>query len=89
MRKFKILHLLMFKPPYIMKKTVTILSFLLLNFSVFSQKPEKLSSNQIFEKIQKINDEIQDALTMKDYKLNLSTRKFTPPRSHQLPKLNP
>jgi len=41
------------------------------------------------EKIQKINDEIQDALTMKDYKLNLSTRKFTPPRSHQLPKLNP
>ena len=55
MRKFKILHLLMFKPPYIMKKTVIILSFLLLNFSVFSQKPEKLSSNQIFEKIQKLN----------------------------------
>ena len=38
-----------------MKKIVTILSFLLITISVFSQKPEKLSSNQIFEKIQKLN----------------------------------
>ena len=55
MRKFKILHLLLSKPPYVMKKIVTILSFLLVTISVFSQKPEKLSSNQIFEKIQKLN----------------------------------
>jgi hypothetical protein len=41
------------------------------------------------EKIQKTNDRIQDALTVKDYKLKLSNRKSTPPRSHQLPKLNP
>lgn len=38
-----------------MKKTFTILSFLLLTFMGFSQKPEKLTSNQIFEKIQKLN----------------------------------
>ena len=55
MRKFKILHLLITKPPTIMKKIGTILSFLLFTISVFSQKPEKLSSNQIFEKIQKLN----------------------------------
>ena len=55
MRKFKILHLLLSKPPYVMKKIVTILSFLLVTISVFSQKPEKLSSNQIFEKIEKLN----------------------------------
>ena len=55
MRKFKILHLFITKPPTIMKKIGTILSFLLFTISVFSQKPEKLSSNQIFEKIQKLN----------------------------------
>ena len=47
--------MLLSKPPYIMKKTFTILSFLLLTFKGFSQKPEKLASNQIFEKIQKLN----------------------------------
>jgi LmbE family N-acetylglucosaminyl deacetylase len=55
MRKFKILHLLLSKPPYAMKKIVIIFSFLLVTISVFSQKPEKLTSNQIFEKIQKLN----------------------------------
>ena len=49
------LHLLAIKPNDIMKKTIAILSFLLMSLSVFSQKPEKLSSNQIYEKIQKLN----------------------------------
>ncbi len=39
-----------------MKKNIlSILSFLLLSISVFAQKPQKLNSNQIFEKIQKLN----------------------------------
>jgi LmbE family N-acetylglucosaminyl deacetylase len=38
-----------------MKKTIAILSFLLISSIVFSQKPEKLTSNQIYEKIQKLN----------------------------------
>ena len=45
------LHLLAIKPNDIMKKTIAILSFLLMSLSVFSQKPEKLTSNQIYEKI--------------------------------------
>ena len=49
------LHLLAIKPNDIMKKTIAILSFLLISLTVFSQKPEKLSSNQIYEKIQKLN----------------------------------
>ena len=49
------LHLLAIKPNDIMKKTIAILSFLLMSLSVFSQKPEKLTSNQIYEKIQKLN----------------------------------
>jgi len=32
-----------------------ILTFLCFNLSIFSQKPDKLSSNEIFEKIQKLN----------------------------------
>ena len=55
MRKFKILHLLTIKPTSIMKKIVVILSFLFFSGSILSQKPEKLSSNQIFEKIKKLN----------------------------------
>ena len=32
-----------------------ILAFLLISISIFAQKPQKLSSNNIFEKIQKLN----------------------------------
>ncbi|ARV06212.1 LmbE family protein [Polaribacter sp. SA4-10] len=37
------------------KNTLLVLSFLLLSISAFTQKPLKLNSNQIFEKIQKLN----------------------------------
>ncbi len=37
------------------KKTFFILSFLIISCSVFAQKPKKLNSNQIYEKIQKLN----------------------------------
>ncbi len=37
------------------KNTISIFSFLLLSLSLFAQKPQKLTSNQIYEKIQKLN----------------------------------
>ncbi len=37
------------------KNNVFILSFLLISSAVFSQKPQKLNSNQIYEKVQKLN----------------------------------
>ncbi|WBX72401.1 PIG-L family deacetylase [Tenacibaculum retecalamus] len=37
------------------KKTLFSLSFLLISVSIIAQKPQKLSSNQIYEKIQKLN----------------------------------
>lgn len=37
------------------KKILVCLSFLLISFSVFSQKPQKLNTNQIYEKVQKLN----------------------------------
>ncbi|MDT7833554.1 PIG-L family deacetylase [Flavobacteriaceae bacterium S356] len=37
------------------KNSLFILSFLLISSAVFAQKPNKLSSNQIFEKLQKLN----------------------------------
>ena len=37
------------------KKTLFSLSFLLISVSIFAQKPDKLSSNQVYEKIQKLN----------------------------------
>ncbi|QMU64926.1 MAG: LmbE family protein [Flavobacteriaceae bacterium] len=37
------------------KNKLFIFSFLLITSTVFSQKPDKLSSNQIFEKLQKLN----------------------------------
>ena len=39
-----------------MKKiTLSIVAFLLISISVFAQKPQKLTSNQIYEKVQKLN----------------------------------
>ena len=37
------------------KNTLLILAFLLISTSFFAQKPQKLTSNQIYEKIQKLN----------------------------------
>ncbi|KAB1159305.1 LmbE family protein [Tenacibaculum aiptasiae] len=37
------------------KKTLFCFSFLLISLSILAQKPQKLSSNQIYEKIQKLN----------------------------------
>ena len=37
------------------KSTFFTLSFLLISLSLFSQKPQKLTSNQIYEKLQKLN----------------------------------
>lgn len=37
------------------KNNLFILSFLLISSAVFSQKPQKLNSNQIYEKVQKLN----------------------------------
>jgi LmbE family N-acetylglucosaminyl deacetylase len=37
------------------KNTISIFSFLLISLSLFAQKPQKLTSNQIYEKIQKLN----------------------------------
>lgn len=37
------------------KNTLFILSFLLISSAIYSQKPKKLNSNQIYEKIQKLN----------------------------------
>jgi len=37
------------------KKNFFILSFLLISFSLISQKPQKLTSNQIYERLQKLN----------------------------------
>jgi len=37
------------------KKLLSISAFLLISISIFAQKPQKLTSNQIFEKIQKLN----------------------------------
>tara|TARA_B100000787_G_scaffold48325_1_gene34738 strand:- start:21448 stop:23955 length:2508 start_codon:yes stop_codon:yes gene_type:complete len=37
------------------KKLLSILLFLLISTAIFSQKPQKLTSSQIFEKIQKLN----------------------------------
>ncbi|MFT6699237.1 MAG: LmbE family N-acetylglucosaminyl deacetylase, partial [Porticoccaceae bacterium] len=39
-----------------MKKfTLSIVAFLLISISIFAQKPQKLTSNQIYEKIEKLN----------------------------------
>ena len=51
----KILHLLATKSFFMKKNSLFILSFLLISSAVFAQKPNKLSSNQIFEKLQKLN----------------------------------
>ncbi|CAM1354479.1 PIG-L family deacetylase [Tenacibaculum insulae] len=37
------------------KKTLLSLSFLLISVSIIAQKPQKLTSNQVYEKIQKLN----------------------------------
>ncbi|ARV13677.1 PIG-L family deacetylase [Polaribacter sp. SA4-12] len=37
------------------KTTIFIFTFLLISLSLFAQKPQKLTSNQIYEKIQKLN----------------------------------
>ena len=49
------LHLLAIKPNYTMKNWIIIFLFLLVSFQISSQKPSKLSSNEIYEKIQKLN----------------------------------
>ena len=49
------LHLLAIKSKYMKKNTLFILSFLLISSAVFSQKPQKLTSNQIYDKLQKLN----------------------------------
>lgn len=51
----KMLHLLATNSFYMRKNSLIILSFLLISSAVFSQKPNKLSSNQIYEKLQKLN----------------------------------
>ena len=39
-----------------MKKfTLSIVAFLLISISIFAQRPQKLTSNQIYEKIEKLN----------------------------------
>ena len=43
------------KPIFMKKNTLFILSFLLISSAIYSQKPKKLNSNQIYEKIQKLN----------------------------------
>ena len=40
---------------YMKKLLLSTLTFLLISVSVFAQKPQKLTSNQIYEKIQKLN----------------------------------
>lgn len=37
------------------QKQLVLLSFLLISISIFAQKPQKLTSNQIYEKVQKLN----------------------------------
>ncbi|MCG1036408.1 PIG-L family deacetylase [Polaribacter sargassicola] len=37
------------------KNLLSILTFLLISVSIFAQKPQKLTSNQIYEKVQKLN----------------------------------
>tara|TARA_B110000046_G_scaffold24024_1_gene23133 strand:- start:1493 stop:4009 length:2517 start_codon:yes stop_codon:yes gene_type:complete len=37
------------------KSTLSIVAFLLISISIFAQKPQKLTSNQIYEKIEKLN----------------------------------
>lgn len=49
------LHLLAIKSKYMKKNTLFILSFLLIISAVFSQKPQKLTSNEIYDKLQKLN----------------------------------
>ena len=49
------LHLLAIKPNYTMKNWIITFLFLLVSFQISSQKPSKLSSNEIYEKIQKLN----------------------------------
>ena len=49
------LHLLAMKPNNTMKNWITTFLFLLVSFQISSQKPTKLSSNEIYEKIQKLN----------------------------------
>ncbi len=51
----KMLHLLATNSFFMRKNSLFILSFLLMSSAVFSQKPNKLSSNQIYEKLQKLN----------------------------------
>ena len=49
------LHLLAIKPNYTMKNWIITFLFLLVSFRISSQRPSKLSSNEIYEKIQKLN----------------------------------
>ena len=49
------LHLFANKSKFMKKNILFILSFLLISSAVYSQKPKKLNSNQIYEKIQKLN----------------------------------
>ena len=49
------LHLLAIKPNHTMKNWIITFLFLLVSFRISSQRPSKLSSNEIYEKIQKLN----------------------------------
>ncbi len=49
------LHLLAIKPKYMKKNSILILSFLLISTAIFSQKPQKLTSNEIYAQLQKLN----------------------------------
>lgn len=51
----KMLHLLATNSFFMKKNSLFILSFLLISSAIFAQKPDKLSSNQIYEKLQKLN----------------------------------
>lgn len=53
--QIKMLHLLATKSFFMKKNSLFILSFLLISSAVLAQKPNKLSSNQIYEKLQKLN----------------------------------
>jgi LmbE family N-acetylglucosaminyl deacetylase len=51
----KLVHLLATKTFFMKKNSLLILSFFLTFSAVLAQKPHKLSSNQIYEKLQKLN----------------------------------
>ena len=57
------LHLLAMKPNNTMKNWITTFLFLLVSFQISSQKPTKLSSNEIYEKIQKLVTLIKELKT--------------------------